>query len=118
MVLLVGCGAEEIPASIVPIQPQPIESQTKDTSEDKASEETKVTESTEGVKVADEPTITKREVVDGKMQSYLTGEWKAEEVVKRRSMAVMMPNNKPAMPQYGITRASIVYEAPVEGRVT
>ena len=34
MVLLVGCGAEEIPASIVPIQPQPIETQTKETSED------------------------------------------------------------------------------------
>ena len=118
MVLLVGCGAEEIPASIEPIQPKPIESQTKDTSEAQVSEETKVTESTEQDKVAEEATITKREVVDGKMQSYLTGEWKDEEVAKRRSMAVMMPNNKPAMPQYGITRASIVYEAPVEGRVT
>lgn len=118
MGILVGCGAEEIPASIEPIQPKPIESQTKDTSEAQVSEETKVTESTEEEKVADEPTITKREVVDGKMQSYLTGEWKDEEVVKRRSMAVMMPNNKPAMPQYGITQASIVYEAPVEGRVS
>lgn len=119
MVLLVGCGAEEIPASIEPIQPNSIESQTKESSsEAQVSEETNVTESTEEVKVAKEPTITKREVVDGKMQSYLTGEWKDEEVVKRRSMAVMMPNNKPAMPQYGITRASIVYEAPVEGRIT
>ncbi len=114
MGLLVGCGAEKIPASIEQIQPKPIESQTKDTSETQVSEETKGEEE----KVADDPTITERVVVDGKMQSYLTGEWKDEKVVKRRSMAVMMPNNKPAMPQYGITQASIVYEAPVEGRVS
>ena len=63
-------------------------------------------------------TIGTRTVVDGKMQSYLTGEWKDEAVTRRRSMAVMIPNNKPALPQYGISQASIIYEAPVEGRVT
>lgn len=62
--------------------------------------------------------ITEREVVDGKMQSYLTGEWKDADVAQRRSMAVMMPNNSPALPQRGISYASIVYEAPVEGRMT
>lgn len=62
--------------------------------------------------------IGEREAVDGKMQSYLTGEWKDESVVTRRPIAVMIPNNAPAMPQYGISRASIVYEAPVEGRIT
>ncbi len=61
---------------------------------------------------------TQREVVDGKMQSYLTGEWKDEKVVNRRPIAVMVPNNAPALPQYGISRASIIYEAPVEGRIT
>ncbi len=68
--------------------------------------------------VASTATIGTRTVVDGKMQSYLTGEWKDEAVVRRRSMAVMIPNNKPALPQYGISQASIIYEAPVEGRVT
>lgn len=63
-------------------------------------------------------TIGTRTVVDGKMQSYLTGEWKDEAIVRRRSMAVMIPNNKPALPQYGVSQASIIYEAPVEGRVT
>lgn len=63
-------------------------------------------------------TIGTRTVVDGRMQSYLTGEWKDEAVARRRSMAVMIPNNKPALPQYGISQASIIYEAPVEGRVT
>lgn len=62
--------------------------------------------------------IKERETVDGKMQSYLTGEWKDEKVVTRRPIAVMIPNNAPAMPQYGISKASIIYEAPVEGRIT
>lgn len=62
--------------------------------------------------------IKDRESKDGKMQSYLTGEWKDEGVVTRRPIAVMIPNNAPAMPQYGISKASIIYEAPVEGRIT
>ena len=55
------------------------------------------------------PVVSDREVVDGQMQSYLTGEWKDESVVTRRPIAVMIPNNSPAMPQYGISKASIIY---------
>lgn len=64
------------------------------------------------------PIIEEREVVNGKMQSYLTGEWKDEKVTTRRPIAVMIPNNAPALPQYGVSKASIIYEAPVEGRIT
>lgn len=62
--------------------------------------------------------ITERTEKDGKMQSYLTGEWKDADVVRRRPLAIMVPNNPPAMPQYGLSQASIIYEAPVEGRIT
>ena len=70
--------------------------------------------------------ITERVVKDGKIQSYLTGEWKDEKIAKRRNIAVMMPNNfkagyeedSPKLHQYGISKASIIYEAPVEGRIT
>lgn len=69
--------------------------------------------------IVEEPSIiTERVKVDGKMQSYLTGEWKDEKIVNRRPIAVMIPNNSAAMPQYGISKASIIYEAPVEGRIT
>lgn len=64
------------------------------------------------------PIIGEREERDGQIRSYLTGEWKDKEVAGRRPIAVMIPNNSPAMPQYGISRASIIYEAPVEGRIT
>lgn len=75
--------------------------------------ETETESEEEGLQIIEE-----RKVVDGKMQSYLTGEWKKEEVVVRRPLAVMIPNNAQAMPQYAISQASIIYEAPVEGRIT
>ena len=71
--------------------------------------------------------ITERKEVNGLMQSYLTGEWKDANVVKRRNFAVMIPNNRlkvpgknfsTTVPQHGISQASIIYEAPVEGRIT
>lgn len=108
MGILAGCGDKEEQSSPVQtIEGQPIVNESK-------QDETKEDETP----VASEATITERKVVDGKMQSYLTGEWKDEAVVKRRNIAVMIPNNKQALPQYGISKASIIYEAPVEGRVT
>ncbi len=64
------------------------------------------------------PIIEEREVVGGKIQSYLTGEWLNEDTANRRPIAVMIPNNTQALPQYGLSKASIIYEAPVEGRIT
>lgn len=99
MVLLAtGCGKEGKTSVVPTIEGEPIVQETQET--------------------AGAAATTEREAVDGKMQSYLTGEWKDENVVKRRNMAVMIPNNKPALPQYGISAASIIYEAPVEGRFT
>lgn len=103
-VLFTGCGKSAEPETVV-------EEETVPTPE--AVEEPTPTPEPEGFAVIEE-----REVVDGKMQSYLTGEWKDESVVTRRPIAVMIPNNAPAMPQYGISKASIIYEAPVEGRIT
>ena len=110
---LVGCGEEEpvkTPEVLGTLEPS---TQVTEESETETETETETEEPEEEFRI-----ITEREVVDGKMQSYLTGEWKDEEIVKRRNMAVMMPNNKPALPQRGISYASIVYEAPVEGRIT
>lgn len=102
---LTGCSKKEPEAEITPIEelviptaePQP----------------TATAEPEESLSI-----ITDREIVDGKMQSYLTGEWKDEKVATRRPIAVMIPNNAPALPQYGVSKASIIYEAPVEGRIT
>lgn len=60
------------------------------------------------------PIIKSRDVVNGQIQSYLTGEWTDVEIANRRPMAVMVPDNKAALPQYGISKASLIYEAPME----
>ncbi len=52
--------------------------------------------------------------VDGLIRSYLTGEMVPVEQGSRRPLAIMMSNDKEALPQYGINRAGVVYEAPVE----
>lgn len=52
--------------------------------------------------------------VDGMIRSYLTGEMVPVEQGNRRPLAIMMSNDKASLPQYGINRAGVVYEAPVE----
>lgn len=49
------------------------------------------------------------------IRSYLTGQMVEAARGNRRPAAVMMSNDKEARPQYGINRAGVVYEAPVEG---
>ena len=104
VVLLIGCGGGEVKE-----QEQIVEEVQTPTEEPEAA----ATPTPEGF-----PVIRERQTVNGQMQSYLTGEWKDESRVTRRPIAVMIPNNAPAMPQYGISQASIIYEAPVEGRIT
>lgn len=55
---------------------------------------------------------------DGTGTSLLTGLPVSEEVRTNRPLAVMFNNIKEGCPQTGIALADIVYEAPVEGRIT
>lgn len=123
--VLVGCNNLEDTPVTNPVESQPVETAGPDSSSENTEESTKesVDESKEesmeeSQESVEDLIITERYEKDGKMQSYLTGEWKDTEVVKRRSMAVMVGNNSGLLPQYGISRASIIYEAPVEGRIS
>ena len=56
---------------------------------------------------------------DGQMvKSYLTGEDVPASIGRRRPVAVMLGNNSSGAPQSGISKAGVVYEAPVEGNIT
>lgn len=82
--------------------------------------EIKITNHTEAVTNPDENmpdyyTFDERTIKDGKIRSYLTGEMVDDSIGNRRPAAIMMSNDKEALPQYGINRAGVVYEAPVEG---
>ena len=63
-------------------------------------------------------TIIDEEEITGGAVSYLTGLPVSEEVKNSRPLAVMLNNIKAGCPQSGIADAAIVYEAPVEGRIT
>lgn len=69
--------------------------------------------------VTTEPeTVDPYYVPEGMMRSYLTGELINEGQGNRRPVAVMLNNIIDAIPQTGISRAGVVYEAPVEGGLT
>jgi len=59
-----------------------------------------------------------RALVDGKIRSYFTGEWTPQEVAKKRPLAIMLNNTSVALPMSGVSEASVIYECPVEGRIT
>ena len=67
---------------------------------------------------AEEPEPTEDPIPDGYVVSYLTGEYVPEAIGRRRPVAVMLNNLRPACPQAGIANAGVVYEAPVEGGIT
>ncbi len=104
-----GCGkkAEEALATTAP--PAAAENQNLVIVTTAAPKETEETD-TENLREPEE-----RVEADGKIKSHLTGEMVETEKANRRPVAVMMSNDKEALPQYGINRAGVVYEAPVEG---
>lgn len=80
----------------------------------KGGDNNTVHKQTETTSAETETTINRENM----MHSYLTGEWVDNEIGLRRPMAVMLNNIKAGVPQTGISKASIVYEAPVEGGIT
>lgn len=55
---------------------------------------------------------------EGMVRSRLTNEWVDAAVANTRPIAVMTPNESAAIPHYNLSKASIIYEANVEGRMT
>ena len=109
-VMLTGCGGnkyEEVVATTAAVEPT-------------AAEEVKKQAVVLEIEKEDTTSVStwepeERIEVDGKIRSYLTGEMVDVEQANRRPIAIMMSNDKEALPQYGINRAGVVYEAPVEG---
>ncbi len=103
--LLVGCDTSVVaPKTTVDIEtPAPVEdAQVEETSaEEQVEEETEVFEEDEEV-----------------FRSLFSGERITYNKLDHRPLAVMLNNIKEGCPQHGIEKASIVYEAPVEGRIT
>lgn len=94
--LLAGCGGkeEEEQPPVQTVAPVVI-----------STEEPKA-EATEEPTAEPEP----EEVREGMYRSELTNEWIDEELKNQRPIAVMVDNEKTALPHYGLTEADVVYE--------
>ncbi len=55
------------------------------------------------------------QIPDGMKRSSLTGEIIKEKLWKQRPLAIMLPTDKAAQPQYGIGNAGVLYECMEEG---
>ncbi len=106
-----GCQKKAVEAVVTEVSSETEESTTVMEVTTAPEPETTTQEETE--ESGEEP--EERVEVDGKIKSYLTGEMVDVEKANRRPLAIMMSNDKEALPQYGINRAGVVYEAPVEG---
>lgn len=73
---------------------------------------------TPDVTAAPSPTEEPDTLPEGMVRSYLTGEPVAEEIGRRRPAAVMINNIQACLPQWGISHAGVIYEAPVEGGIS
>ena len=103
-IMLTGCQKNESGSA------EPTEEVTPEPTEEVTPEPTAM--------AAEEPEPTEDPIPDGYVVSYLTGEYVPEAIGRRRPVAVMLNNLRPACPQAGIANAGVVYEAPVEGGIT
>lgn len=55
---------------------------------------------------------------EGMVRSKLTNEWVTAEIGSLRPLAVMVPNDKSALPHYNLSKADVLYECLVEGEIT
>ena len=106
---LTGCGTKEVHNKIT------VESSVEETAAEAIEIETEAPQTEAPETEAPDPDEQEPRVEkDGMIRSYLTGEMVPVSQGNRRPLAIMMSNDKAALPQYGINRAGVVYEVPVE----
>ena len=104
---------EDTVAEAVPLEATPLTAEAVSPAQTAETEGTAVSETPAAV-----PEETAAALPEGQMYSYLTGEPVSTEVGMKRPFAVMINNLQPAIPQSGIAKADILYEAMVEGSIT
>lgn len=107
LLFLGGCGGRDNPQS--PILPEYESGATGN------MPSTSVRPTTDVQVIVEDDTQPPRE---GMVRSLLTNEWIDEEAAAKRPIAVMIPNENAAVPHYNLSKASVLYEANVESRIT
>ena len=94
-IMAIGCGKKEEPASSN-------DTFVADEDEEEKEEEAPVAK--------DETPVVEEETREGMYRSELTNEWIDESLKDQRPIAVMIDNEKTALPHYGMNSADVVYE--------
>lgn len=112
VLLLYGCGKDD--QEVSSNTPEPVETNLPEEPDGNADIENEIPEDTsnEGYQDSELPPE------EGMVRSDITNEWISEELNNSRPIAVMMPIDKLAQPQYGIGNASILYEIMEEGNIS
>ncbi len=55
---------------------------------------------------------------EGMVRSPITNEWISGDIADARPIAIMVPNDKSALPHYNLSKADVLYECPVEADLT
>lgn len=107
-----GCGSQE--KVQMPVEEVEFDSIAENIADNKQEEETEKA-STE------EQALVEEENPEGMYRSELTNEWIDESLKNQRPIAVMVDNEKTALPHYGLTEADVIYEimnSTANGRIT
>lgn len=105
-----GCGKEETTAQVEEVQFDSIADNASGDNQEEATEA-----------ALEEETVVEEENREGMYRSELTNEWIDESLKNQRPIAVMVDNEKTALPHYGLTEADVVYEimnSTANGRIT
>ena len=94
--MLTGCGGSSADAAAPTVS---------DVSEGENTEE-----ADEPTDAAEEEASAEEETREGMYRSELTNEWIDESLQNQRPVAIMVDNEKTALPHYGLNDADIVYE--------
>lgn len=97
--LLFGCGKKEetiqpVVEPVVEVQPELQEEPTPEPEEEEVPPE------------------------EGMVRSPITNEWISGDIADARPIAIMVPNDKSALPHYNLSKADVLYECPVEADLT
>ncbi len=108
---MTGCGSNEETK-------QPVQEVEFDSIVDNASNSTSTEETEEA---SSEAETVEEENHEGMYRSEFTNEWIDESLKNQRPIAVLVDNEKTALPHYGLTEADVVYEimnSTANGRIT
>lgn len=112
VMMLTACADEESTKPLVVVP----ESISTESSTDNGSTAVDTPGASEAIEpVIEDDTLPPEE---GMLRSRLTNEWVDADVANTRPIAVMTPNESSALPHYNLSKASVLYEANVEGRMT